>query len=135
MGETGPLPPDESDLSSQADLEQRLRHVGVYEREGEIYRAHQIRGPDDGPASADFIVRRDSDGRYGGYVVDLARDGGDEVFGPEDLRYEAYDDAGRYIASTASLPGALSIFAQPARVRWISDRLPEHPDQPEPEAG
>jgi hypothetical protein len=132
MAETSP-PPDEPELS-EAELAERRRHRGVYEREGEIYRAHQINGPDDGPAIADFIVRRNSDGRYGGDVVDLARDGGSEVFGPDELWYEAYDDAGQYIASTASLPGALSIFAQPDRVRWISDRPPEHATELEPGA-
>jgi hypothetical protein len=128
MGETGPPP---GELSEEAELAERLRQVGVYEGDGDIYRAHRIRSPDDGPATADYIVRRDSDARYGGYIVDLAADGGTEVFGPDDLRYEAYDDCGRYVASTSSLPGALSIFVQPDRgIRWISDRVAVPPVEP-----
>ena len=128
MGETGPPP---GELSEEAERAERLRHVRVYERDGDIFRAHQIRGPDDGPATADYLVRRGSDGRYGGYIVDLAADGGGEAFGPDDLRYEAYDDCGRYVASTSSLPGALSIFAQLGpRIRWISDRIAVPPVEP-----
>jgi len=124
MTGTGPPSAEQSALSDEAALAARLGRLGIFEREGEIYRAHQIRGPDDGPATADFIVRRDSDGRYGGYIVDLAADGGDEARGSEDPRYEAYDDCGRYVAPASSLRGVLSIFAQPERgIRWISDRM------------
>ncbi len=49
---------------------------------------------------ADYLVRRDSDGRFGGYVVDLAKNGGPEQFGPDDHRYEAYDDRGRLITQS-----------------------------------
>jgi hypothetical protein len=128
MAETGPLPPDQPELPADAEL---AAHRRIYERDGVTYRAYQIHGPDDGPALADFIVRRDSDGRYGGYIVDLARDGGPETFGPDALRYEAYDDCARLVAPASSLPGALSVFAQPGRgFRWISDRLPDPEIEP-----
>jgi hypothetical protein len=131
MAETDPPPPDASALSDEAEPAERPGRGGVYEREGEIYRAHQIRSPDDGPATADFIVRRDSDARYGGYIVDLAADGGDETFGPEDPRYEAYDDCGRLVTAASSLLGALSIFVQTDRgIRWISDRSVEPEIEP-----
>ena len=99
---------------------------GVYEKGGEVYRALQLRGHD-GPAFADYIVRRDSDGRYGGYIVDLAADEGpDAGNGPEAYRFEAYDDAGRFLASAQSLRGALSLFARRG-IRWIQDRRePSH---------
>jgi len=47
-------------------------------------RAQRIDGPSNGPATAGYIVRRDSDGRYAGCFVDLANDGGPESFGPND---------------------------------------------------
>ena len=120
--------------ATDAEVAAREARRGVYEREGETYRAHRINGPDDGPAMADYLVRRDSDGRFGGYIVDLAADGDEQRFGPDACRFEVYDDRGRLIAPTQSLLGALSIFAQPDRsVRWISDRLPAHPDNFEPE--
>ena len=41
------------------------------ERGGETCRALQTSGPDDGPAGAGYVVRRDSDARFGGYIVIL----------------------------------------------------------------
>ena len=112
-------------------IEARRAALPLYEREGVTYRAHRIHGPDDGPAMADYLVRRDSDQRYGGYVVDLAQDGDEKVFGPEDVRFEGYDDRGQYLAAACSMRGILSVFAQPDRgIRWISDRLPEIEAEP-----
>ncbi len=125
MTENDPIPLEEFGVQSQEELDQRLTRLGIYEREGEIYRAHRLR-EDARPPSADFIVRRDSDGRYGGNIADLAQDGGEETYGPEDLRFEAYDDRGQYLAAAVSLRGILAVFAQPNRgIRWISDRLAE----------
>jgi hypothetical protein len=104
-------------------VEAARSRLGVYERDGDTYRAHQL-GLDDRPAMADYLVRRDSDGRYGGYVADLALDDEGNALGPDEPRFEAYDDRGQYLASTSSLRGALSVFAQPGRdIRWISDQL------------
>jgi hypothetical protein len=115
----------------RAAIEARRTALRLYERDGETYRAHGF-GVDDGPPLADYLVRRDSDARFGGYIADLSQDGDTEPYGPEDLRYEAYDDRGQYLASTSSIRGALSVFAQPNRgIRWIADRPPE----PELEAG
>jgi|SRR6266487_143635 len=111
--------------------------MSIYEREGETYRALQINGPDDGPAGADYIARRDSDARFGGYIVDTARDDADHPAGPgldadeAPHRFEAYDDAGRYITITQSLRGAVSVFSHQG-TRWIQDR---QPGQQELEAG
>jgi hypothetical protein len=90
--------------------------VGIYDNGYEIYRAHKINGPDDGPAMADYIVRRDSDGRYGGYITDLAEDGDPDADGD---RFEVYDDAGQYITATQSLRGAVSVLSHQAR-HWIA---------------
>jgi hypothetical protein len=73
--------------------------MSIYERGGETYRALQINGPDDGPAGADYIVRRDSDARFGGYIVDTARDDAGHPADPDldadevPHRFEAYDGA------------------------------------------
>jgi hypothetical protein len=57
--------------------------------------------------------------------------GGEEVFGPDDPRYEAYDDCGRYMTSTSSLLGAVAIFAQPdGGIRWIGDRMADPEIEP-----
>lgn len=96
--------------------------MGIYERGGETYRALQINGPDDGPAGADYIVRRDSDARFGGYIVDTARDDADHPADPDldaaevPHRFEAYDDRGRYITITQSLRGAASVFSHQSQV-------------------
>jgi hypothetical protein len=111
----------------------RKSGMSIYEREGETYRALQINGPDDGPAGADYIVRRDSDACFGGYIVDTAKDGQahpadpgpDPDAGDLPYRFEAYDDAGRYVASGQSLRGAVSVFSHQGRVRWIQDRQPD----------
>lgn len=47
---------------------------GIYEARGEVGRAPRINGSDDGPALAGYIVRPDSDGRFGGYIADMAAD-------------------------------------------------------------
>ena len=123
--------------ATDAEIAAREARRGVYEANGEIYRAHRIDSPDDGPAMADYTVRRDSDGRFGGYIVDLAQDSGPAQFGPDDYRFEAYDDRGQLITPTQSLLGALSIFAQPNRqeIGWIADRRPDDSRTAELEAG
>ena len=111
--------------------------MSIYESEGETYRALQINGPDGGPAGADYIVRRDCDARFGGYIVDTARDGAARPADPgldaDEVphRFEAYDDAGRYVTTTQSLRGAMSVFSHQS-TRWIQDR---QPSQRELEAG
>ncbi len=95
----------------------------VYERDGEVYRGHRYspRGTQS-LASADYIVRRDSDARYGGFITDTARDGGRP---PGDgYRFEVYDDSGRHLAGTRSFRGALMVLAMPRRTRWIAEHLP-----------
>ncbi len=97
---------------------------GVYEARGEIYRALALRAHE-GPAFADYIVRRDSDERFGGHIVDLAADEGPDAArlrnDPEAYRFEVYDDAGRFLAPAQSLRGAVSMFARRG-VRWVPDR-------------
>jgi hypothetical protein len=128
MTEPNPIPLEMFGVDSLEELDAQfaqigLTRVGIYERERETYRAHAIRGPDDGPPGADYIVRRDSDGRYGGYIADLARDGDPRSVGAGEPRYEGYDDRGQYLARAVSLRGILSVFAVPGEhVRWISDR-------------
>src|SRR6266704_3236267 len=103
--------------------------MSIYERGGETYRALQVSGPDDGPAGADYVVRRDSDARFGGYIVDTARDDAGHPAGPgldadeAPHRFEAYDDAGRYLTITQSLRGAVSVFSRQG-TRWIRDASP-----------
>ena len=67
---------------------------------------------------------------YGGFIADLAQDGGDVTFGPEDLRYEAHDDAYQYLAAACSIRGILSVFAQPNR----GEAGVAHSGQPNPVA-
>ena len=113
-----------------AAIEARRATLPLYEHGGETYRAHRM-SAHHRPATADYLVRRDSDARYGGYIADLSLDGGSETYGPDDLRYQAYDDRGQYIASTSSIRGALSVFAQPNRgIRWISEAVPEPEIEP-----
>jgi len=46
-------------------------------------------------------------------------------------RFEAFDDAGRYVTTTQSLRGAMPVFSHQS-TRWIQDR---QPSQRELEAG
>lgn len=95
----------------------------VYERDGEVYRGQRYSPRGTQPlASADYIVRRDSDARYGGFIIDTARDGRQP---PDDgYRFEVYDDSGRHLARTRSFRGALMVLAMPRRTRWIAEHLP-----------
>ncbi|MBO0817532.1 MAG: hypothetical protein J2P30_20580 [Actinobacteria bacterium] len=95
----------------------------IYERDGEVFRAlgYQSRGGQ-ALARADYVVRRDSDARYGGFIADTTKDGGQP---PGDgYCFEVYDDCGRYLARTRSFRGALMVLAMPRRTRWISEHLP-----------
>jgi hypothetical protein len=87
-----------------------------------------------GPASHCRLPRPPRQRRpLGGNIADLALDGGTESYGPEDLRYEAYDDGGQYMASASSIRAALSVFAQQnRRIRWISEAIPSPEIEPEP---
>ncbi|MBO0820634.1 MAG: hypothetical protein J2P26_07255 [Nocardiopsaceae bacterium] len=108
----------------------------VYERDGETYRAHRYQSRGGlALASADYIVRRDSDGRYGGFIADTTKDGGQPR--GDGYRFEVYDDCGRYLARTRSFRGALMVLAMPRRTRWISEHLPRDfsPANTEPLAG